>query len=165
MNLIIKNKLFSLRGHSEVKDEAGNPQFFVRGKFFSVTNKKKIEDADGNVLFTVRNKIFNLFWPACFVLDKNGNKICKVKRRVRIFSNRFDVIGYSHNITIEGDIIARNFSIIADGEEIGRIKQNFLVLTDTFVLQCYNDANAPFLVALIIAIDNIIDRMQNQNNH
>lgn len=161
MRLLIKNKLFSLRGHSTVTDETETPRFFVRGKFFSMTNKKFVEDTQGNRLFVVKNKIFNLFWPACFVLDAEGHKLCKIKRRVRIFSNRFDVMGYDREISIQGDIIARNFEILVDGVAIGRIQQHFLVLTDTFLLEAYNDADAPMLVALIIAMDNIIDRMQN----
>lgn len=164
MRLLIKNKFFSLRGHSTVTDETETPRFFVRGRFFSLRHRKTVEDMAGNKLYVVKNKIFNFLLPACIVRDAHGNKICKVKRRLRVFSSRFDVIGYRNAITIEGDMIARNMTILRDGQPIGRIQQHFLVLTDTFLLEAYNDDDAPFLVALIIAIDNIIDRQQNSNN-
>ena len=47
MEVIIRNKLFSLRGSSSVKNEQGEDVFFVKGKLFSPTHVKWVCDTRG----------------------------------------------------------------------------------------------------------------------
>ena len=44
MQVIIKNKFWTIGGSSKIQDTAGNPVANVKGKIFSFTKKKLIQD-------------------------------------------------------------------------------------------------------------------------
>lgn len=160
MKLLIKNKFVSMGGSSKVTDEAGNTVYIVKGKIFSIRKKKKICDASGKVLYRVRNKYWNFLMHSAFVCDASGEKICKVKQKFSLKAN-FIIEGYKDEISIEGNILGFNFTIYRNGQAIGSIQRPIISITDTFLLESYDDADAPFLVSFIIAIDNILDRHSN----
>lgn len=161
MKLYIKNKLVSLRGSSSVKDEAGNDVLVVKGALFSITNKKLVRDTDGNLLYKVRNKWFNFITRNAYVYDGEGTKIAKIKRKFGI-KNSFIVEGYQDEIAIEGDFFSWTLDVFRNGEQIGTIRREF-DWTDAFVLEANVEDDGAFLVALVIAIDNIFDKMSNSS--
>lgn len=162
MKLYIKNKLFSLRGSSSVKDESGNDIFIVKGALFSITRKKRVKDTNGKILYKVRNKWVNFFSHSAFVYDGSGSKIAKIKRKFGI-NNRFVVEGYRDEIAIEGDFLSWTLDVYRNGAQIGTVRREFALL-DSFVLETDTEDDAAFMVALVIAIDNIFDNMSNSNN-
>ena len=60
MDLIVRNKWFSFKGSSVVKDMDENDVLQIEGRFWSFTSKKFIKTLDGEVKYMVRNK----FWQA-----------------------------------------------------------------------------------------------------
>ncbi len=163
MQLIIQNKLISLRGSSTIQDEKGNSVFKVKGKLFSITRKKFICDLEGNCLFIVRNKFWRLFTHKAFVLDSSKHKVAYVKRRWWSFGrNKFLVTGLDEDeIRIDGSFFEWNYSIIKNEEEIATVQRNLTLVKDKFTLNINNEDDAAFLVALVIAIDNIVDNQTN----
>lgn len=161
MKLYIKNKFFSLRGSSSVTDETGKDVFIVKGKFFTVTRKKRVKGTDGALLYTVRNKWLNVFTHSAFVYNGDGEKVAKVKRKFG-FKNQFIIEGYQDEISIEGDFISWSLDIFRNGALIGTIRRRF-DLTDSFVLETDTEDDAAFMVALVIAVDNIFDNMRSSN--
>lgn len=157
MKLYVKNKLGSIGGSSKVLDENKEPVYKVKGKIFSITRKKRICDLDGNVLYRVRNKYWHFFLKSAFIYDADGEKIVTVKRKLRL-KNDYSVQGTQDEIKIDGTIFGWNFKVIKNGEIIGTIKRNFTVFVDAFELDVDNPDDAPFMIALVIAIDNITDR-------
>lgn len=156
MKVIIKNKFFSLGGSSSVKDEFGNDVFYVKGKVFTLTQVKWVCDLDGNKLYKVRNKWFNFVNQKAFVYE-DGEKIAQVKHP--LFSgNKFVVEGYADDIVIEGDFFSLKSTIVKNGEPIGTINREFTVVNDSFVLEADKE-DMPFMIALVIAIDNIVDKI------
>ncbi len=156
MKVIIKNKLFSLRGSSSVKDENDKDVFFVKGRFFSPTRVKWVCDKDKNKLFKVRNKWFNFINEKAYVYE-GKTKIARVKHP--LFSGKKYVIeGYKDEILIGGDFFSTKSTITKNGDTVGTINRKFLSLTDTFTLEA-EEADMPFMIALVIAIDNIVDKI------
>ena len=162
MKLYIRNKFISLRGSSTVKDEAGRDVFVVKGKLITVTRKKRIYDTSKNLLYTVRNKWFNFITHNAFIYDGNGEKVARIKRKFG-FNNRFVVEGYDNDIKVEGDFLSWTLDIFRDGAPIGTIRRQF-DFTDSFVLETDTEDDAAFMVALVIAIDNIIDNLSSSSN-
>lgn len=162
MKLYIRNKFISLRGSSTVKDEAGRDVFIVKGKLITVTRKKRIYDTNKNLLYTVRNKWFNIITHNAFIYDGSGTKIARVKRKFG-FRNQFVVSGYDSEISVEGDFLSWTLDIFRDGAPIGTIRRQF-DFTDSFVLETDTEDDAAFMVALVIAIDNIIDNLSSSSN-
>ncbi len=156
MILYITNKLASLRGSSTVVDEDKNPVYKVKGKFFSITHKKRICTLDNKVLYSVRNKFFNWWSHSAFIYDENKEKIARVKKKVDL-KGTFFVEGYKDEIKIEGNFFKLTSTIYRNGEQIGTIKREIKWFVDSFVLDA-NEEDMPFLIALVIAIDNIYDK-------
>lgn len=156
MRVYIKNKLFSLRGSSSVKDDSGKDVFFVKGKLISPTHKKLILDKDGKKLYKVRNKWFNFFAERAYVYDETNTKVARVKHPF-MSGKKFVVEGYKDEILIDGDFFSLSSTITRNGKPIGTITRKF-DLTDSFCLEA-DEAEIPFLIALVVAIDNIMDKI------
>lgn len=169
MRLFIKNKIMTLSGSSFVLDEEGNKVFIVKGKWgiFSPTHKKKIIDKDGNLRYIVRNKFWRFISTSCFLYDDSKQKIAMLTNNDFDFKSRYVLKGYQDEILIKG-----NFSefpkftmdIDKNGKVIGKITRDFTIIRDSFVLDIYDDTEDAFLVALVIAIDNIADSRRRRSN-
>ena len=158
MQVLIKNKVFSLRGNSTITDLQGNPVANVQGRVFSITNKKYINDMQGNTRYLVRNKFFHFFMKSAFIYDADGNLVCQVKRKLALHS-KFEFLRIDKNWELSGNIIGWNFSLLENGAAIAQISRQFH-WNDAFLLDTGNQD--PFLMmAIVIAIDNITDREAN----
>lgn len=156
MKVVIKNKFFSLGGSSSVKNEKGEDVFFVKGRFLSPTRVKWVCDKEKNKLYKVRNKWFNFFVYKAYVYE-GKTKIARVRHP--IFSgSKFVVEGYKDEILIDGDFFGFKCSIIRNGKAVGTISRELSVVNDTFTLEA-DEADMPFMIALVIAIDNIVDKI------
>lgn len=157
MKVYIENKLVSLRGNSSVKDENQKEVFYVKGKLVSPTHKKFVQDMNKNTLYIVRNKWINFFSHSAYIYDENKNKIAKVKHPFFSSKKKYLVQGYKDEIVVSGDFFSLQSTIIKNGHEIGTMIREFNVMVDSFVLEA-NEADIPFLIALVIAVDNIHDK-------
>lgn len=158
ITLVIKNKMFSVRGNSTVKNEEGEDVFIVKGALISPRKKKKICDLEGNMLYYVKNKLIRFFMNSCYVYDAEGHKIARIKQKFKLFKKEYVLSGYADEIEIKGDFIQHCLEVFKNGEKIGEVGKKFVSMVDSFRLDCYNDADAPLLVALVVAIDNINDK-------
>ncbi len=163
MKVYIKNKMFSWGGGSSVMDENKNQLYKVKGKVFSVTKKKRLYDLNDNKLYTIRNKwrVFfkGLTTPKAYIYDADDNKIATLTTKFINFNNEYFVQNYKDEIKIEGKFASREMKILRNGEIIGYITRNFAIIgefDDRFQLEA-NEEDIPFLIALVIAMDNIID--------
>ena len=157
MKVIIKNKFFSLGGSSSVKDENGNDVFYVKGRIMSPTKVKWVCDKEGNKLYKVRNKWFNFFNERAYVYE-GKTKIAKVKHPA-FAGNKFIVEGYADEIMIDGDFFSLKSSILRNGEVVGTINREITIINDAFTLEA-DEKDMPFMIALVIAIDNIFDKIR-----
>lgn len=159
MKVYIKNKFMSLGGSSTVVDQNKNPLFKVKGKILSITRKKKIKDMSGKTLYTVRNKWLNFFSHKAFIYDENKVKIATVKDKWINVKREYFIEGMGDEIKIEGGFFSLSCQILKNGEVIGTIRRKIDMWVDSFELEA-NEKDIPFLIALVIAIDNITDKKQ-----
>lgn len=157
MKVYIKNKFFSIGGSSDVVDENKNPVYKVKGRIFSITKVKKIYDLEGNLLFKIRNKWFNWFVHKAYVYDANKNKIATVKDKWFNVNQEYFVVGYKDEIKIDGRFFSLSCNILKNGIIVGTITRQLFAWSDSFELNA-NQEDVAFLVALVIAIDNITDK-------
>ncbi len=162
--LKIKNNWISLGGSSYVTDMADNKVFGVKGKIVTLSRKKYIQDLEGNTLYVVRNQIVRFFVRRAFVFDAEGNKVCTIKKQYFSLRSKFFVEGYKDELVIDGNILSYNYDIRKNGVSIGHVARK-ISLRDSFVLTCETKEDEAFLVALVIAIDNIVDQMRSDANN
>ena len=87
------------------------------------------------------------------------------KQRLLSFKQNFDCVplnGSNLNISIDGDYISRNCTILENGAPIARIRRNFNIIKDSFMLDVFDDNNAPLVIAILIAFDNYYDKLLDQ---
>ena len=160
MQLVVKNKFWSLGGASTVKDIQDHPVANVKGKVFSVTKKKFIKDLQGNTQYIVRNKFWHFFMKSAYIYDKDKNLICQIKRKFHINSKFRILKSGDKNWEIDGNFWGWNWKLLENGVVIAAVSRR-IDWTDAFVLD--TGAQDPLLmVALVIALDNIVDRERNQ---
>ena len=157
MQLSIKNKWVSIGGSSVVQDVDGNDVLKVKGKVFSFTSKKFITDLNDNVKYIVRNKFWRLFAYKAFVLDPEENTVATIRRKVFSLHDRYFITSSLGEMEIIGNILQFNYKIILNGKEVGHVARK-ISLRDSFVLTIDDDIDPTLIVALVIAIDNITDR-------
>lgn len=158
MKVFIKNNFLSIGGSSSVTNEQGEDVFFVKGKVFSPTRVKWVCDKNKNKLFKVRNKWFNFFSHCAYVYEGN-TKIARVKHPF-FQPKKFIVEGYKDEISIGGDFFSLTSTIVRNGKDVGTIDRQFTIVNDAFALEAAEE-DIPFMIALVIAIDNIVDKMTN----
>lgn len=159
MELSIKNKWISIGGSSMVQDATGKDILKIKGKVFSFTQKKFVTDLNDTVKFIVRNKFWRLFAYKAFVMDPQENVVATVRRKVISLHDRYFVTSDFGDMEVVGNIFQFNYKIIMNGKEIGHVARK-VSLRDSFVLTIDDDYSDKyeFIVALVIAIDNITDR-------
>ncbi len=161
MKVYVKNKLISFGDGSAVVDETGAPAFQVKGRVFSPTRVKFVCDMAGNRLYKVRNKWLNFFVHKAYIYDAGNNKIATVKDKFFTMRSQFFVVGYQHEIKVEGKLFSATSAILRDGQPMGTLRRMFegarTFFADSFELEA-DERDIPFLIALVIAIDNIVDK-------
>ena len=142
-----------------VQDASGKDILNVKGKVFSFTQKKMITDLNGQVKYIVRNKFWRLFAYKAFVMDPQENVVATVRRKVFSLHDRYFVTSDLGEMEVVGNIFQFDYRIILNGKEIGHVARK-ISLRDSFVLTIDDDYSDKyeFIVALVIAIDNITDR-------
>lgn len=163
MQVSIRNKWFSFKGSSEVKDLNENNVLFVRGKFFSFTKKKYVEDLDHQLLYTVRNKFWILFAKKAMIYDKEGNLVASIRRKVISMHDHYLIESNIGSLEIKGNILGFDYHIMLNGEEVGHISRK-ISARDSFVLDLKDNLELAFFVSLVIAIDNITDRRNEESS-
>lgn len=159
MKMLIKNKVASWGGGSTVTDENGKELFKVKGKFFSIMHKKRILDMDGKLQYFVRNKFFHLFTRSSFIFNAEKQKIAKLKNRA--FKTGYDILGYEDEITIDGRLLS-GCSILKNGEQVGTVSAKLLALSDTYEVEVSDSEDPAFIVAMVIAMDNVNDKAKHK---
>ena len=163
MQVSIRNKWVSLRGGSRVKDMNEKDVLYVKGKFWTFTRKKFVQDMGGNLLYTVRNKFWTFFVHKAMVYDKDGNQVAFIRRKFWSFHDHYYIDSKLGQLEIRGNILCFDYHISLDGKEIGHVSRK-ISLRDSFVLDLDDQYELPFFVALVIAIDNITDRRQDESS-
>ena len=157
MKVYIKNKFWSIGGGSSVVNENKEDVFKVKGRAFSITRVKYVCDLEGNRLFKIRNRWFNWFIHKAYIYYANKNKIASVKDKWFNVNQEYFVMGYKDEIKIQGKFFGLTSQILKNGEVIGTIRRQITFINDAFELEA-NEQDMPFLIALVIAIDNITDK-------
>ena len=162
MKIIVKNKFVSWGGSSQVEDEAGKPLYQVKGKAFSWRRKKYVQDLNGNLLYEIRNKWPTWFLHSAYIYDAQGNKVCKVKQNLS-FKKGYIIDETQDDIQVNGFIL-NGMQVSRNRQYLGTVTKEFWALRDYFVLDVLDGSDPTFLIALVIAIDNIGDKAQGSAN-
>ena len=163
MKVYIRNKLITIGGSSEVLNENKEPIYKIKGKWISPNKKKLMYDMQGNLLYTIRNRFFNWLHNKVFVYDANGDKVATIVKNKWSINRNYRIEDTIDEMSIEGKFIGLTSKILKNGEEIGVITRQITFMEDAFSLEA-EPQDIQFLIALVIAFDNIIDKRREDND-
>ncbi|MBU5428138.1 LURP-one-related family protein [Tissierella pigra] len=161
MRYLIKERIFSFSDSFTINDENGRPFYEIVGKILSIGNKLNLYDMEGRNLFYIEQKIFR-FLPE-YNIYEGENLVAKVQKEFTFFKPKFTIDSFYGNFTIDGDILAYNFNIIKDGRPIAWISKKFLSFSDTYSVDISDEENQPFILALVIVLDQVFHDNRNNN--
>ena len=154
MILFMKEKDTAFKDRFFVKDEADNTVYTVEGKIFSLNKKLTIFDANNRELAVVQRKAFALT-PKYAILVED-EEIAEIYKEAPLFGKPFYKVD-GPNWTVDGDIWDRDYKIRRNMNAIADISLPLLGSKDTYKINIAKDINPLMVVAVVTAIDCILD--------
>lgn len=149
--LYIAQKMFSLFGKFDVKNQNGNLAYRVIGKP-SLTKTLKIENAKGKPIGSIHKKMIVLL--PTFEMFEDGKKIGEIRKEVSLFRPKLSV-SYE-GWKVEGDFFNWNYVVKNDkGQTIAKIDKELWHMTDHYAIHYEDDQDSLVLLMIVLAIDAI----------
>lgn len=149
MRLLFRQRMFSWFDNYDIYDEAGNSVYTVQGKL-AWGHKLVVYDASGSEVGMVVEKIFT-FLPK-FEIYKYGSYVGCLSKELSLFKPHYD-IDYN-GWHIDGSMLEWNYKIVGqNGHIVATISKEIFRMTDTYVIDVENPADALDALMFVLAID------------
>ena len=159
MKLYIKQEVFSARDHFYVKDESGQDVYVVKApkRAVIVGLQLNIFDMEGRDLAFIDQKMMS-FQPT-FRIHRNGEQVATIAKKFTILKPRYEVkeLGW----TVQGDFTAHAYTVSDQHGTVMSISKEWLTWGDTFVLDIRDTAHVLEAMAVVFAIDSVVDSQGN----
>lgn len=160
--LYIKQKIFKIVDKYYIKDENENDVYYVEQDFKLIGHTVNMYDMKGNKLFVLDREIFNLL-PRYRLYLNDGDDIL-IQQKFSLLNRRFVISSKKYNLTLNGDFIDKDFNIYEDNKIIANINKKWFTFADTFEIEIYDEDKEIITIALMIAIDYLIDQKKKRYN-
>lgn len=154
MKLYIKEKALSVMDKFYVRNEKGDKKYEIRRKFEpAIGLKLHILDMDGNELGYIKEK--NISIKPKFSIFIDGEHTATITKKIVSMRPKYEVeeLGWK----VKGNIIQHDYKIIDKDGEVMNIHKGLLKLSDTFVLEFSDKKHVLEALAVVVAIDYILD--------
>lgn len=149
MKLLFKQRLFSWFDSYDIYDGEGNTVYTVKGQL-SWGHCLKIFDAYGREVGMVKEKVITLL--PLFELYEGGQRIGSIKKEFTLFKPKYDIDFC--NWKVDGSFMEWDYEITgAAGSHVASIGKELFHMTDTYVLDIADPADALHVLMLVLAID------------
>lgn len=149
MILYFKQRFFSWFDSYDIYDENGEVAYTVQGRL-SWGHKLEIYDRYGNFCGMVKEKLFT-FMPK-FELYANGAFLGYIRKRFAFFKSLYE---FDYNMwSVDGGFMEWDYTITdAQGNQVATVGKELFHLTDQYVLDIANPADALLVLMFTLAID------------
>lgn len=149
MKLILKEKLLSILDSFNVYDESGDIYFKVKGKV-ALSHKQVIYDGKGREVGMVKEKIIDIL--PNFLLYKDGEKVGQCRKKLTVIRPKFEID--FNGWDIQGNWLEWDYAIVDEsGRDVAVISKKLIRLTDTYVIDVKDEADALDALMVVLAID------------
>ena len=154
MILFMKEKDTAFKDRFFVKDEQDNTVFTVEGKHLSLSKKLSILDTQDRELAVVQRKAFALTTKYAVLVE--DEEVAEIHKEKPLLGKPFYKVD-GPNWTVDGDIWDRDYKIRRNMNVIADISVPKLSTAGTYKLNILKDINPLMIVAVVTAIDCILD--------
>lgn len=156
MKLFIKQKVFTLGEEFTVKDEHGRDRYFVTGSFFRIPKKFIIYNEHREAVATIESQLFRLF--SHYDVTTN-NDFLTVRQNFSFFTHNISIV--NKDWELRGDFFAHEYRVTSGNRPIMSISKHWFTWGDSYMLDIENEEDAILSLAIVIIVDNIIVKSQN----
>lgn len=157
--LYFKEKFFKITDHYPILDESGREAYYLDQDFTFIGYKSAVTDKNGNKVFSIGREIL-AFFPKYTISFADGQTMV-IQQKLEFFKHRVHVYMDKETLNLVGNIFHYDFDIKnGAGQNIGSVRRKILTLTDTYELTIYDETYTEELMALVICLNNMIDREQ-----
>ena len=153
MHLYMKQKVFSWKDRFTITDSDGNDRYSVEGKVISIGKKLHIFDAQGDEVAFVKQKI--TFLMPRFIVEIGGEEVAQIVKKISFLKPKYVVEGLGWEV--QGDMFAHDYTIVDGDRTIVSIHKKWMAWGDTFELDIENDRDEVLALAVVLAIDAVMD--------
>ena len=149
MKLLFKQRMFSWFDSYDIYSEAGNVLYTVRGQL-AWGHLLRIFDAHGREVGAVKERVFS--WLPRFEMYLDGRYVGSIRKELTFFRPRFivDCNGWQ----VEGNWVEWDYRILRpNGSIAAAVSKQIWNLTDTYVIDIADPADALHALMLVIAVD------------
>ena len=153
-------------------------KLYIKEKAISVMDKFYVRNEKGDKVYEIRKKIAPAIGLKLFIFDMEGNELAYIKEKNIAIKPKFRIfVGGQHTATVEkkivalkpkyevdelgwkikGNIIEHNYKIISSKGEAMNIHKGILRLSDTFELEITDTKHLLEALAVVLAIDCVMD--------
>lgn len=161
MKYLIKEKIFTFADRFTIEDHSGYPQYNVVGKILAIGNKLNLYDMNGKELLYIEEKIFR-FLPE-YTIYRQGKRIGKIKKELTFMKPKFNISSSYGDFTLDGDVFHHSFNILKNGKPVAWISKKWVSLSDTYSVEIEEDEDHPFILSIVIILDQIFYDGNNNN--
>ena len=160
MKLYMKQKVFSWADTFTVKDPMGEDKYFIKGEAFSWGKKLHVYDRSGREVAFVRQKLWT-FMPR-YMVSVNGTDVAEIVKEFTFLRPRYSIIGPGWEV--DGSFWEHDYEVTENGRPIVSIRKEWMTWGDTYELDIADTGNEVMALAVVLAIDCVLDAQQNANN-
>lgn len=159
MRYYMKSKLFKLKEDFWIKNQYDEDVYFIDNKFFTFGLQFDILK-NNRVLYSVKEKLFTFM--SNYDMFENENVVAEVNQKFTFFKDKLSVSSKYGDLSIQGDYFDYNYEIYKGRELIAKVTKEFFSFTDNYFIDIDFEDEA-FVLALVVIIDNIIDKQKNRD--
>ena len=160
MLLHIKQKVFSIGDKFTSTDDTGADRFYVEGEIFTFGKKLHIYNMTGREVAFLKQELFT-FLPK-FQILRNGEQIAQIAKRLTLFSPSYEITGLGWDVS--GHFLDHDYRITAGNRTVAVIAKKWLAWSDTYTLDVPDPREVELALAVVLAIDCVLDAQQARNN-
>lgn len=149
MRFFLRKKVFSLKNDYYIKNSIGETQYLILRSFFS-KRKYKIFNKEKKLLAKIEKKLFR-FSPEHKVYLSGGKEIY-IKKKFGLFTNIFKIICENDEYIIDGDVVAREYTLFRGDKKIAIIANDIQSVLRGYDINISKYEENPMIIICIVLV-------------
>ncbi len=162
MKFYIKQKVFSLKDHFNIMNEAGEVEYQVKGKFMSISNKLQLLDKSDKLILHAKRKVLSLL-AKYYIFNHKDEEVAVIQQKFKLFRPKFSIYVLGREMEVEGSLFAHSFTIMDQQKVVASIEKRIISWGDTYEIEIYDEENIELLLFTVIVLDQVIHEKRNRH--
>lgn len=161
MKLYIKQKVFSWGDKFTVKDAAGADRYYVEGEVFTFGKKLHLYDMHGREVAFIKQEVWS--WMPRFYVFCENRQVAEIKKEFTFLFPKYSIEGLGWEIN--GSFMAHDYEITRAGQPIVTISKEWMTWGDSYELDISNSQDELVALAVVLAIDCVLDAASSSSSN